>query len=542
MSRLVVLGLAACGIIALYCSYAAASEAEEKAQKTFDTLYGEDFRRAAASRDTAQAVALAAKLLDAAKSAETQPELMALLCAKACELGAMDVKGYETAGAAAALAEMTTPELAGPCQDKIATIRQKQYDKARPEEKDAAGDALVDALVASAATKRRAGDVEEADKRLRKALAVARAVKSPKTDGVELQVRAIAERQKAAVLAAQLKVQVQADPANAKARDQLVRLLVVDLDDPAEAAKYLDETSEAALRRFVPAAARPVAEMPDMGCLELADGYLQFASAAGLAGKMAAYARVKSYAERFLRLHEARDIDRTRMELALKKADAELAKFGGGARKKINVALLTGGRLYTSAPAALMNVFDGPGISVTAMRQQVGGEVFDSIDDWKYDVVVFYNVYQKITERQQQNLLKLADKGVGLVILHHACEAYNEWPEFLKIVGATFTGTTSTKADVKYRVRVADPKHPITAGLSDYELTDETFAGVQVDPLNHILLTTVEPSSMKTIAWTRTYRNSRVFYIQNGHDAGAFMNPTYKVLVQRGIRWVAGQL
>jgi len=542
MSRLTILALAACMVIGLFSKYASASEAEDTAQKTFETLYGEDFKRAASSRDTTPAVALAAKLFEAARSAEAQPELMALLCAKACELGALDPKGYETALGAAAFLSEKAPELAGPCQDKVIAIRQKQYDKARADEKVAAGDALVDALIASATMKSRAGDVEEASKRLHKALAVARAVKSPKADGVELQVRAMAERQKAAAQATQLKAQVQADPANAKARDQLVRTLVVDLDNPAEAVKYLDDSCDPMFRKFAPAAARPVADAPEMACLDLADWYLQLGSVAGAAGKGAMYARAKAYAERFLALHEAKDIDRTRMELALKKAQDELDKFGGGARKKLNVIVITGGMMtkYYSQ-ADLMKVFDAPDFIATPSLQSVGGEAFENIDNWKYDVIVFFNASQKITDRQQQNLLKLTDKGVGIAVLHHACSAYNEWTEYARIIGVA-PEVQGVKHNVRYRVHVADPRHPITQGIQDYELTDETFSGFRTDPLNHILLTTNEPSSSKIIGWTRTYRNSKVFYIQNGHDNTVFSNPAYKTIVQRAVRWVGGQL
>ena len=334
MSRLLVAALVACVAIILSCHYALGSEAEEKAQQAFNLLYGDDFKRASSSRDTSRAVALAAKLLEAAKRADAQPELMALLAEKACELGALDPKGYETALAAATLVSEKSPELAGPCQDRVIVIRQRQYDMARGDQKTKAGEARGDALMASAAAKTRAGDTDEAGKRLQKALGVARAVRSSKVEAVEAQIRAMAERQKAAAQATQLKNQVEGDPANAKARDQLVRLLLVDLDNPAEAAKCLDETSDAALRKFVPAAAKPVAEAPEMACLDLAEWYLPLASAAGPAGKAAMYTRAKAYAERFLDLHAANDMDRTRMELALKKAEEEIAKLGGDASTK----------------------------------------------------------------------------------------------------------------------------------------------------------------------------------------------------------------
>jgi len=331
MSRRLAPAVVASCLLALLVPCAWGSEAQEKAQKAFDALYGADVKRALASRDTTQAVALAAKLLDSAKAAEDQPELMALLCTKTCELGAMDPQGHETVQAAADLVASKAPEAAGPCQEVLATLRQREYDASRGSAKAEAGEALIDALLALAATHTRARKVEEASKPLYKASGVAKAIKSSKIEAIDAQVKAHADRQKSAAELATLKRQVEADPANTKARDQLVMLLVVGFDNPAEAAKDLTDASDAALRKFVPAAAKPVTDVPEMACLELMDWYVSLAATAGPAGKAAMYARAVQYGERFLEIHEAKDLDRTRVELALKKAQDEIARLGGEA-------------------------------------------------------------------------------------------------------------------------------------------------------------------------------------------------------------------
>jgi type 1 glutamine amidotransferase len=87
---------------------------------------------------------------------------------------------------------------------------------------------------------------------------------------------------------------------------------------------------------------------------------------------------------------------------------------------------------------------------------------------------------------------------------------------------------------------VADPRHPITRGLADYDFTDETYCRTSVDPGVHVLLTTDEPSSDKTIGWTKTYESARVCYLQSGHDETVYRNPNYRTLVVRAIRWTAG--
>ncbi len=329
MSRRLALAVAASCLLTILAPCVWGSEAEEKAQKAFDALYGADVKRVMASRDTTQAVALAARLLDSAKAAEDQPELMALLCTKACELGAMDPKGHETAQAAADLVVSKAPEAAGPCQEVLATLRLREYDTSRGGAKAEAGEALIDALLALAATHTQAGRIEEAGKPLYKASGVAKAIKSSKIETIDAQIKAHADRQKSAAELARLKRQVEADPANAKARDPLVLLLVVGFDNPAEAAKYLTDASDATLKKFVPAAAKPVADVPEMACLELMDWYVTLAATAGPAGKAAMYARAVGYGERFLELHEAKDLDRTRVELAVKKAQDETARLGG---------------------------------------------------------------------------------------------------------------------------------------------------------------------------------------------------------------------
>jgi type 1 glutamine amidotransferase len=100
----------------------------------------------------------------------------------------------------------------------------------------------------------------------------------------------------------------------------------------------------------------------------------------------------------------------------------------------------------------------------------------------------------------------------------------------------------SCKGGVKFKVHVADKTHPITQGLKDYDLFDETYCGRTFRPDIHVLLTTDELSSDKPISWVKTFKKSRVFYIQSGHDENAYRNRNYRTLVIRAIRWTADQL
>jgi type 1 glutamine amidotransferase len=91
-------------------------------------------------------------------------------------------------------------------------------------------------------------------------------------------------------------------------------------------------------------------------------------------------------------------------------------------------------------------------------------------------------------------------------------------------------------------VEIADPGHPITAGLKPWEMIDETYVTDDADDASQILLTTDHPQSMRTIAWTRSYGSSRVFCYQSGHDGPAFANPSFRTVLARGIQWVARKI
>jgi type 1 glutamine amidotransferase len=62
------------------------------------------------------------------------------------------------------------------------------------------------------------------------------------------------------------------------------------------------------------------------------------------------------------------------------------------------------------------------------------------------------------------------------------------------------------------------------------------------DGNSHVLLTLDHAQSMRAIAWTRQYKQSRVVCLQSGHDNQTWQNEQFGSFVQRGILWCAGRL
>jgi hypothetical protein len=136
-----------------------------------------------------------------------------------------------------------------------------------------------------------------------------------------------ADRAEAEKRAADLTAQLAANPRDLALGRQLVLLNLVALDNPAEAAKHVGEGLEPELAKYVPAAAKPVAEAPELACQEMSRWYLRLAGEAYPWARWAMYKRARAYAARYLELHPAIDKPREDAVRDLKRLDDTLLKL-----------------------------------------------------------------------------------------------------------------------------------------------------------------------------------------------------------------------
>ncbi len=232
-----------------------------------------------------------------------------------------------------------------------------------------------------------------------------------------------------------------------------------------------------------------------------------------------------------------------------------LCNFAHGAEpaapKVLNVIVLVGGHGYEVK--RLPALFDGySDIRATILTLKDDSEIFEDISGFKYDVIVTYNMTQKISEKRQKNLLALLDRGVGVVALHHSLANFQDWPEYAKIIGARFFTkpgeidgqqykVSGWKEGVEIKVHVEDADHPITKGLKDFVVKDETYINQWHDPSAKLLLSTDEKTNDKPLAWAKTYGRTRTAAMQLGHGPEIYTDPSYRQFVAQAIRWVAGQ-
>ena len=314
--------------------------AADEAADTFNKLYGDGLKRVAATPATDDDVALAKQMLEDAKEAGDQPAFLSLLCEKAYDLAARDASGHPTATAAMDLLAGEVPEKKIECLQKNVGICQRQYVAARGDAK--AGEALIEALTVLADAQAAAEDVDGTGATLRQALIVATRIRSESKAALQAQLAGLGAQQKTEKQIAALRAKLERDPEDAASREELVRLYLVEMDDPVEAAKFVDETIDEATRKYVPAAAKPPEEAPELACNELGDWYHGLADQATVpASKGAMLHRAKAYYERFVNLHQADDLARTGATLMLKKIEDALARLGPAGESQFGSSSVT---------------------------------------------------------------------------------------------------------------------------------------------------------------------------------------------------------
>ncbi len=170
----------------------------------------------------------------------------------------------------------------------------------------------------------------------------------------------------------------------------------------------------------------------------------------------------------------------------------------------------------------------------------------------------------------------LLQSGKGVVALHHALAGWPAWPFYAEQLGGAFLyrpgelrGRTCQDSgyrhDVDYVAEVTAPDHPVMRGLpARFPLHDELYLAEVFDDATPLLRARHRfeaagfhsaASAMRgalhdntgwshqdgsdVIGWARQAANSRIVYLQPGHDVRTYEDPNYRRLVENAIRWVA---
>ena len=253
-----------------------------------------------------------------------------------------------------------------------------------------------------------------------------------------------------------------------------------------------------------------------------------------------------------------------------------------------NVLLVTKGHPFDrDAFAAIFESFAE--VATTTVEQPAAQRLLEPAAASPYDAIVFYDMpgiefrpgapplFHPPPPELVDGFHQLLDAGKGLVFLHHAIAGWPAWPEYADIVGGRFLyqpgelrgellPDSGYRHDVRHRVRVVHPSHPVCAGLdASFEIVDELYLfrafEDRVEPLLrsdypfvdehfHSAANAIEgrfgsregwshPPGTDLIGWTHRYRSSRIVYLACGDGPSAYASPELRRLIRNAIAFVA---
>ena len=155
-----------------------------------------------------------------------------------------------------------------------------------------------------------------------------------------------------------------------------------------------------------------------------------------------------------------------------------------------------------------------------------------------YDLVVIYTQGGELTPEQEDGLCSFVKNGGGLIGIHCAAVSWVGSANYMELIGSHLIGHGPV---VEIGVKVVDADHDITRRTQDFRITDEFYILEKKTDDFHVLTTGAWQGKTYPLSYVRDYGEGHVFFIANGHDTRAFLNPGFQKLVKRGVRFVTGQ-
>ncbi|MCY2930077.1 MAG: formylglycine-generating enzyme family protein [Planctomycetota bacterium] len=310
------------GVVLCLASWAMAG-----AEADYQALFGEE-EKAVVGKGPRASAEFAGKVLQAAKALDKDKGLQAILCEKAYEFGMKDSAGYGTAIDAMKFLAQVAPEKKGQAQEKLIEASQVRYAKSAGAERRTLGEELIGLLVAGGDERAGLKKPMEAISLYRKALDVATGAGSGRVGEITDRIKQTTAGVEAEARLTGLKNKLKENPKSVAARTNLILAYLGEFDNPAEAVKLVTDDLDEKVRTYVPLSAKPVSDLAEGACLELATWYADVAEKASPAGKGVLLGKSNACCERFLELHTDQDVARLKGTMLLEKVAKAGEKAG----------------------------------------------------------------------------------------------------------------------------------------------------------------------------------------------------------------------
>ena len=155
----------------------------------------------------------------------------------------------------------------------------------------------------------------------------------------------------------------------------------------------------------------------------------------------------------------------------------------------------------------------------------------------RYDCLLLYANSERITPDQEKALLDYVANGGGFAPIHCASYCFLNSSQVTALTGGRF----KSHGTGVFKETIAAPDHELMRGLKPIESWDETYVHeMHNEKDRQVLSYRVDDQRKEPYTWVRTHGKGRVFYTAWGHDQRTWGNQDFLNLLERGVRWAAG--
>lgn len=136
-------------------------------------------------------------------------------------------------------------------------------------------------------------------------------------------------------------------------------------------------------------------------------------------------------------------------------------------------------------------------------------------------------------------LLAYVEAGKPILALHVAATSLGSVPEWESILGGIWVrGTTFHPKYGPSHIEITDAEHPITAGLRDFDIVDERYTSMRVDPGLRVLARHTYEGAAHPLLWAHRAGAANVVYDALGHDLASYDSAEHQELLRRSALWL----
>jgi uncharacterized protein len=131
------------------------------------------------------------------------------------------------------------------------------------------------------------------------------------------------------------------------------------------------------------------------------------------------------------------------------------------------------------------------------------------------------------------------DRGMSVLAVHTGVCTLLRLPEWEAVTGAAWVEGRSGHPKIgPAHVQTHPDRHPVVAGLADFDLVDERYVGLRLAPGLVPLASHRHSGRQYPLVWAREVGRSRVVADALGHDVSSYESAAHRQLLAQAVTWL----